>query len=526
MADTDRSMPKRDTRLDALAGLLAAAVALGLIELISGALGRVSLIVSVGDLVVDYSPSFVVKTAISLFGTNDKAVLLCTIVLVCLGAGAALGPVAARRPRIGMAALAAFAAAGTLAAARDPRILGILAAGIAAVAAFGGWQALRLLLRAAAPRPVTAGATMPGTGAADRRRFLAFAGTAAAASAASVVVGRRGFGPAVDVDAQRAAIMLPETQAPEEASALGLAVAGLSPLITPNDRFYRIDTALVVPRVDVNTWSLKITGMVDNPFTLTFADLQELATLEEAVTLACVSNEVGGNLVGNAVWLGVPLSLLLQRANVQPGATQIIGRSVDGFTVGFPTEVAMDGRPAMVAIAMNGEPLPARHGFPARLVVPGLYGYVSATKWLEEIELTRLEAFDAYWIPRGWSKEAPIKTQSRIDVPRGGQAVTAGRVPIAGVAWGGLRSIDAVEVRVLPWRGEDGGQWLQARLGPKLAQSTWRQWVLEWDAVPGDYRVEVRATDGEGVVQTDIQRPPAPDGATGHHAIRVVVREA
>ena len=243
------------------------------------------------------------------------------------------------------------------------------------------------------------------------------------------------------------------------------------------------------------------------------------------MTLSCVSNEVGGDLVGNAIWLGVPLLEILERAGVQEGATQIVGRSVDGFTAGFPTEVALDGRPAIVAIGMNGEPLPAVHGFPARLVVPGLYGYVSATKWLGEIELTTLEAFDAYWIPRGWAKEAPVKTQSRIDVPRGGRTIAAGQVAIAGVAWAGIRSVGRVEVRMRA-SGAEPGEWREARLGTALSQSSWRQWVYEWDAAPGDYRIEVRATDGAEATQTSERRPPAPDGATGHHAVSVKVRAA
>ena len=265
--------------------------------------------------------------------------------------------------------------------------------------------------------------------------------------------------------------------------------------------------------------------MVDRPLALTFNQLLEIATLEEPVTLTCVSNEVGGPLAGNAVWLGVPLATLLQRAGLRQHATQVVGRSVDGFTAGFPTEVALDGRPAMVAIGMNGEPLPADHGFPARLVVPGLYGYVSATKWLKEIELTRLDQFDGYWIRRGWSKLAPIETQSRIDVPRPGQITTEGAQPIAGVAWGGVRSIDRVEVRVTAEGGAPGA-WRDARLGDRLSQSTWRQWVLDWAPAPGRYDIEVRATDSAGVTQTATRREPTPGGATGHHRIRVRVDPA
>jgi DMSO/TMAO reductase YedYZ molybdopterin-dependent catalytic subunit len=236
------------------------------------------------------------------------------------------------------------------------------------------------------------------------------------------------------------------------------------------------------------------------------------------VTIACVSNEVGGNLVGNALWRGVRLKEILEQAGTQPGATQIVGRAVDGFTVGFPTAWALaDEREALVAVAMNGEPLPPDHGFPARLIVPGLYGYVSATKWLAEIELTTLEAFDAYWVPLGWAKEAPILTQSRIDTPREGAGVEPGTVPIAGVAWAPDRGISAVEVQV------DESGWQAAELSAPISDATWVQFVYRWQATSGEHLLRVRATDGEGVVQTAERTRPDPDGARGHHTIRVRV---
>ncbi|MXY78897.1 MAG: molybdopterin-dependent oxidoreductase [Chloroflexi bacterium] len=302
-------------------------------------------------------------------------------------------------------------------------------------------------------------------------------------------------------------------------------VEGQSTLITPNETFYRIDTALSTPQVDVDTWELTIKGMVDEPYVLNFQQLLEMVEIDESATLACVSNRVGGPLVGNAIWLGVPLPKLLERAGVHEEADQVVGRSVDDFTVGFPTEVALDGRPSMVAIGMNGEPLPAEHGFPARLIIPGLYGYVSATKWLREIELTTFRDFDAYWIPRGWSRFGPIKTQSRIDVPRHRRSIAAGPTEIAGVAWGGIRSIDRVEVQVSPADGPEG-EWREAQLGERLTQSSWRQWAIKWDAAPGSYRIAVRATDGNGATQTSSIRPSKPDGATGHHKIDVDVEEA
>ena len=292
-------------------------------------------------------------------------------------------------------------------------------------------------------------------------------------------------------------------------------VTGISPIVTPNSDFYRIDTALVVPAVDVNDWKLSVSGMVDNPYTMTFRDLIDMGLVETPVTLSCVSNKVGGNLVDNAVWRGVPLADVLNRAGVQRGATQIVGRSVDNWNSGFPAEYAFDGRVALVAVAMNGEPLPREHGFPVRLVIAGLYGYVSATKWLEEIRLTTWEGFDSYWVPRGWAKRGPIKTQSRIDVPRRGASVRAGRVAVAGVAWAPTRSIERVEVQI------DDGPWVRAELSNNMSVNSWRQWVYAWDATPGKHRVRCRATDGTGSTQTSETRPPAPDGATGWHTIEV-----
>jgi DMSO/TMAO reductase YedYZ molybdopterin-dependent catalytic subunit len=291
-------------------------------------------------------------------------------------------------------------------------------------------------------------------------------------------------------------------------------VAQLTPIVVPNEDFYRIDTAIVVPRVAVDSWTLSFKGLVDNPYSVTFDELMDEEMVERYVTLSCVSNEVGGDLVGNARWLGVPLSRMLDRAGPQATAEQIVGRAVDGFTVGFPLETAFDGREALIAVAMNGQALPVEHGFPVRLVVAGLYGYVSATKWLSEIELTTWDSFDAYWVPRGWAKEAPIKVQSRIDTPR--NSFPAGSRAIAGVAWAPNRGIARVEVSV-------DGSWMDAELSEPLSKDAWVQWRLNFDFSPGEHELQVRATDADGVVQGETPVPPAPDGAEGWHTVRVEI---
>lgn len=298
-----------------------------------------------------------------------------------------------------------------------------------------------------------------------------------------------------------------------------LRIPGLTPFVTPNDDFYRIDTALALPQVDPDEWTLRVHGMVDRPVELSFGELLRRPLIEHDITLTCVSNEVGGQYAGNARWLGASLADLLRAAGIRAGADQILSRSADGWTCSTPVETVLDGRDALLAVAMNGDPLPVAHGFPARMVVPGLYGYVSATKWVVDLEITRFTDSEAYWTARGWADRAPVKTMARIDLPASTGKVGPGRVPIAGVAWAQHRGISAVEVRIgrSPWR--------EARLAPVPGTDTWRQWVLEWDAVPGTHRLEARATDGTGATQPADYRPPIPDGATGWHSVEVTVSE-
>ena len=525
-----------------LAGAVAAAMALGVGELVTGlGASSQSLIGSVGNGFIRQSGGDLARTAISLFQTADKPALIIGIVVICLLIGAALGVASRRRPWIGAVGFATFGLIGVWAAASDPLASVGRATIGAAVAVAAGLGTLTLLLRLAASTHSAAAARperpvnperpsvrdTPTTPHASRRAFFGWTAAAGAFAVTAAVAGRAAV--QGTSNAARAAIRLPvptkravPVGAPASMTGPGVAsfdVDGLSPYLVPNHDFYRIDTALVVPNVNPDTWSLKVSGMVSNPFEITFDELMSLPQIEEAVTLSCVSNEVGGKLVGNALWQGVPLGTLLQHAGVQPDASQVVGRSVDGFTAGFPTAALTADRTAIVAVGMNGEPLPVLHGFPARLVVAGLYGYVSATKWLSEIHLTTLDAFDGYWIPRGWSKLAPIKTESRIDVPRSGAPLQAGTIPIAGVAWapGPGRGITRVEVQV------DDGPWKEATLGAVLSDSTWRQWMLAWEATAGTHTLRVRATDGTGETQTGDEAPPEPDGATGWDSRRVTV---
>ena len=510
----------RSTRArDGLSGAAAAALALGVSEFAAGIFsGLPSLIEGVGNWVIDIVPEPIKHWAISVFNTNDKLALLIGMTLVVILLGAVAGVVARRLFGIVMVVFIGFGVLGAVAASRDTAVsvgMAMISGGLAAIT---GLVSLQWLLGLSPP--VATGETSDPPGDGSRRSFII--GVSAILGLAVVSAG---MGRALLERAKRAVAGRAEVVLPGPAQAVGpvppaaeLGVSGLSPVITPNDVFYRIDAAFSVPRVDLPEWTLSVKGMVDRPYSITYADLLDMRMVERYVTLSCVSNPVGGDLVGNAKWLGVPLTEILDRAEVQPEAEQIVGRSVDDFTVGFPVAAAYDGRDGLLAVGMNDAPLPFEHGFPARLVVAGLYGYVSATKWISEIELTRWDDFDAYWVPRGWSKEAPVKTQSRIDTPPPGAQVPAGSRRVAGVAWAPDRGISKVEVQL----GE-GAEWLEAELSESLSDNSWRQWSLEWDAPVGSHLIRVRATDGDGNLQTDEVVPPAPNGATGWHTIETVV---
>lgn len=516
----------RAAGVGAAVGLLTAGVALGVAELVAAFVGEVaSPMVAVGQAAIDATPEWLKDFAIRTFGTADKLVLLLGIGILLALFAVAMGILAVRRRWVGYAGLAVFGAIGVAAAVTRPDADG-LAALPSIVGVGAGAVALQLLLREAGV-PVPGNARMPANAATanggkpvayDRRRFLltglALGGTAAVAGLGSRVAG----GATTRAETSRAALRIPRPSDPAPAAVgTDLHVRGLSPFVTPNSRFYRVDTALIVPKVSAEDWRLRIHGMVDREIELDMAHLLARPLIERDITLTCVSNEVGGPYVGNARWIGAPLEPILEEAGVRPGADQLVSRSADGFTVGTPTAIVMDGRDAMLAVAMNGQPLPLAHGFPVRMVVPGLYGYVSATKWVVDLELSTFASFDAYWVQRGWAQQAPIKTESRIDTPRSGAGLKAGPVTVAGVAWAQHRGIERVEVRV------DGGPWRAARLAAQDTVDTWRQWLYRWDATPGRHLLQVRATDDTGATQTGVPSRPAPNGATGWHTVVVDV---
>ena len=511
----------------AVAGMLSAALALGVGELAAGISNRLeSFVVAVAGVIIDGAPGGVVRASIETLGTAQKTVLLVGVTIGTLGVGAVVGLVARRSPTLAVTLFVAFGSLGAWVVSREPLASTGLSWVVGGVAVTAG--AITLVKAPLGIVRSDSDREDPRNTYADRRQFLGWATGMSIAAGALTGVGRVVLADG-RVGKARDQIVLPDpvridlpttttgpTTANPSSPTRTVETTGLSPYLTPNEIFYRIDTALSVPMVDPATWSLSIEGLVEEPYRLGFDDLLRMDLVEHTVTLCCVSNEVGGPLVGNATWTGVPLEIVLQRARPLPRAEQIMARSVDGFTAGFPLSHVSDGRTALLAIGMNGEPLPLVHGFPARLVVAGLYGYVSAVKWLERVRLTTWENNDGYWIPRGWAKEAPIKIASRIDVPRGGR-VAAGRQPVAGVAWSPMSGVARVEVSV------DGGPWQACELSETVGGEAWVQWLFRWAAEPGSHRIVVRAIGNDGTVQSSVPVDPAPDGAEGHHSVSVTV---
>ncbi|CAN5270114.1 molybdopterin-dependent oxidoreductase [soil metagenome] len=509
----------------ALVGALSALAALAVAEAAAAVmvLPSASPLFAVGSFVIDIVPGWVKSVVIALFGTNDKLALLVVLGLVVLALAAVVGWLQYRRAPWGVVLLAAVGAFATLAASTRADASGfwIVPSGLGTVAGV-------LVLRAATDRLRAWTATLDpaatkrdaARGALSRRRFFIMLGGTAAGSLVVGLGARAMNAGTAAVNTVREALALPKPAAPEAAFPAGaeLGIRGISPLVTPNAEFYRIDTALQVPVIDAVGWKLRIVGEVEQEVEIGFDELLALPLIEHTVTLMCVSNEVGGTLVGNATWLGYPIRELLARAKPKPGADMVFSRSQDGFTASTPLAVLLEeDRESLLAVGMNGEPLPLEHGFPVRMVVPGLYGYVSATKWVVELQVTRFADHAAYWTQRGWSDHGPVKTSSRIDVPASGARVDAGTVAVAGVAWAQHTGIDRVEVRV------DGGPWQPARLADPISIDTWRQWVYEWDAAKGNHLLEVRATDAAGKTQSGTPVNVIPNGAEGWHSVTVSV---
>ncbi len=519
-----RSGPKRFPWWSAVAGVVSAGVFLAVAELVALIAAREgSPILAVGSFVIDIVPRPLKEFAITTFGENDKPALLLGLAVAVVVAAAASGLLQYLRPPLGVIALGVAGAlslaaivtrAGATPFAFLPPVVGTIAGAVLLallVRRLRGWRD-----DVAAPGR---GGAISASGAAserpsasvDRRAFFRLAGIAGA-SAIIVGIGARVVNATTSsIAAVRRALTLPAPAStvtiPDGAE---LDIPGISPLFTPNGDFYRVDTALTVPSVDPASWRLVVDGMVERRVELSFDDLVGMGLDEYAITLTCVSNEVGGELLGTAKWLGIPVRDVLRRAAPTAGADMVLSRSVDGFTASTPLEALTDdGLDAILAVGMNGEPLPLEHGFPVRMVVPGLYGYVSATKWLTELKVTTFEDDEAYWTPRGYSARAPIKLSSRIDTPRIDRALEAGPTTIAGVAWAQTVGIGRVEVQV------DDGPWEPATLSTPINRDTWVQWYLEWNATPGTHYVAVRATDRNGALQIEERAPIAPDGSTG-----------
>lgn len=507
----------RPSRVRAIfAGLAAACAGVGIGEVAAVLLSpRSSPLAASGALVIDLSPSWLKELVIGLVGTADKVVIIVSVAfLVAVIAGLA-GVAESRRPPWGRFIMVAIGVLGVFAAVTraDSSMVSAFPAIIAAVIAT---TVLVYLTRRS--RAVDTAMSTHERGI-ERRTFLISASLAAGMGVVAGLAGRLAATGIQAVDAARRMFTLPTpaVAAPPIPAGAVLDVPGIAPLVTPNRDFYRIDTALIVPSVDPEQWSLTITGDVDREVTLSFEELLALPLEESYATLACVSNYVGGGLIGNARWLGYPIRKLLAQAGPRSGADMVLSRSVDGFTAGTPLSALTDDRNAILAVAMNGEPLPPEHGFPVRMVVPGLYGYVSATKWVTELKVTNFAKDAAYWTHRGWSARGPVKLSSRIDTPSDSRNVAAGTVIVAGVAWSQHVGVSNVEVRI------DDGPWKEAVLAEAISADTWRQWSFAWAASNGQHQLTVRATDANGLVQTADYADVVPDGATGHHTISVTV---
>ncbi|WP_066913497.1 molybdopterin-dependent oxidoreductase [Mycobacterium interjectum] len=503
-----------------IAGVAAASVSLGVAELVGIPFdARANSRTAVSAVVVDLTPGPIKEWAIQTLGSLDKPFLAVVVLVVIATIAALAGTVETRRRPLGSAVIAAAGVLGCLAVLSRQGATALDTIPTLAGAACGV-AALRVLTRRFRP-----GAAGPGDGAdsdepdAGRRRLLSYGllGVGVVSGVTGAVITRLVH--SVAADRTTFALPRPRTPAPLIPAAVQPNGVALPSFVTPNADFYRVDTALVVPQLSRGEWRLRIHGMVDHEATYSFDDLARFDAVQTVTTLTCVSNPVGGNLISNGVWTGYRLADLLAAAGVHADADMVLSTSIDGFTAGTPVQVLTDGRAALLAVGLNDQPLPIEHGYPARLVVPGLYGYVSATKWVVDLELTRFDRAKAYWTRQGWAPRAPIKTESRIDVPKSGQKVPMGSVVFGGVAWAQNRGVRAVEVLI-----DDGG-WQPAQQGAAYSNETWRLWSFPWQAKsPGKHTITVRATDNTGAVQTADQVGPVPDGATGWHTVDFTVQ--
>jgi DMSO/TMAO reductase YedYZ molybdopterin-dependent catalytic subunit len=504
-------LPFRTTKAYAGFGVLAAVTGIAAGHLVASLLNpAASPVLAIGSTVIDLTPTPMKEWAIATFGTKDKPILVGSVLLGALGLAALAGVLTRIRFVIGAALLLLLVATCAVAALLRPvagpvDVVPSLAAGVV------GLAALAWLTTASRTRPETATSDARPS----RRGVLLAAGTLAGFTVVSAAGAR--WITAYRTRPGQVTLPPPTSPAPRFPTGLERRYDEITSLRTPNDRFYRVDTNLTVPAIDVDGWRLTIDGDVERELELDFDELAAMPLIERDITLTCVSNEVGGTYVGGARWLGVPLTDLLDQVGVGDRADQLLSTAVDGFTISTPLGVALDGRDAMVAIGMNGEPLPRDHGFPARLVTPGIYGFVGATKWLTKLTLTTYDEEEAYWTERDWATDAPIKVSSRIDTPKPLANLDPGPTVIGGVAWAQHRGIAGVEVRI------DGGKWQQALLGPSVGIDYWQQWYLPWEATSGSHLLACRATTRDGEVQTAVRTTPFPEGSSGIQEIVVKV---
>ena len=525
----------------ALSGMVSAALALAVGELVASVTNKTnSLVLAVGEFIVEVTPGDVVRTSIETLGNSQKVVLLSSITVISILFGGFLGLLSRKQPDLSYSLFILFGIFGGWTLNRDPLTSTAAALSLSVIATLIGVSTF-FSLNTLLDHPASADFEDPKYRYADRRQFLNWATGISVAAGTMTGVGRlllkddtvqnireKIVIPNIEEknelqasndatsDSSSSATTIPSTETDFLTFSEMNAIEGISPYITSNDDFYRIDTALRVPTIEPADWSLTVDGLVGNPYELSYEEILKMELVKKDVTLTCVSNEIGGPLVGNAVWAGVPLSEIISKSEPLSNAEQVMCHSVDGFTAGFPIENIFDGRTALLAVGMNGRPLPVIHGFPARLVVAGLYGYVSAVKWIKRIEICTWDGNNGYWIPRGWSKKAPIKISSRIDVPRE-RKIDSGINAVAGVAWAPLSGVRTVEISF------DSGPWQECNLGVSLSGETWTQWAYKWDAIPGKYKIKVRAIDNNGVIQSSSVVSPAPDGAEGFDQISVRV---